>query len=163
MLLLSACGNPSEKMAEEMVEKMMERAGGGDADVDIDEDSGTVTITGKDGTMTAGGGEERPESAPEDLPSVGGAHGFSWLDIAGSQMLGFEVDGSFKDICKEQLALLTAAGWAASDGFSVETADSMIRSFTKTGFGLMLTCGDNAAEGTADVTTTVTMNKSKSE
>lgn len=160
-LLFTGCSFFSDKLAEKEIESLS----GGDVKVNIDSDKGTSTITGKDGsTITTGGGDSRPKSAPEDLPNLPNASNFSWVNISGSGMLGYEIlnDNDYVKACADQLALLTKAGWTKSDSYEMDVDKYMTRSMEKPGFALTVTCADSTEDGSSEKKTGITLNTAKS-
>jgi hypothetical protein len=67
VLLIAACGNA----AEEVAERAIEAGGGGDVDIEFDEDgeTGEIVIESDDGTQTVNvGGDELPDGLTVQVP-----------------------------------------------------------------------------------------------
>lgn len=69
-LVLTACGNVAENIAEEAIERSLEAEGGGNVDIDIDNDGeGTIEIQSDEGDSTISfGGGELPDGLPMPVP-----------------------------------------------------------------------------------------------
>ncbi|MDO8626323.1 MAG: hypothetical protein Q7K39_02600 [Candidatus Magasanikbacteria bacterium] len=162
MILLTGAGcNPTQNLAERAAEKAIEKASGNKVDFNTD-GQGNVTIKGKDGSLSVGGNNSRPESAPADLPSTPSAKNFFWVGSSGSGLFSYEVESNdYKAVCAAQLELLAKAGWEKSDSYEMDVEKVMIRSFTKSDAGLTVTCGDNTEEGANQYVVSVSLNKMK--
>lgn len=161
LILLGAGCSPSDKIAEKITEKALEKASGNKVKVDLNSDGG-VTVKGKEGSLSVGGNGSRPESAPEDLPSVQGAKNFFWLGSSGSGMFSYEVSSNdFKAICAAQLDLLAKAGWQKSDAYEMDVEKMMSKSLAKPDFALSITCSDSTDDGSTDYKVGIVLNKNK--
>ncbi len=91
-LIIGACGNIAENIAEEAIERGLEAEGGGNVDIDLDSDGeGSISIEGGaqgDAQMSFGGGE-LPEGL--DIPVVDG------YAVAGSSVMSGD-DGDFINV-----------------------------------------------------------------
>lgn len=105
----------------------------------------------------------RPGSVPEDMPNIAGAKNFGWLSIAGNDMFSFEVTGqAYRDVCADEIALLTNAGWRVStDGYEMDVDGALVKTLENPGYTLIITCGDNTEEGSTVTTISVALNRSK--
>lgn len=124
LLLLPACGNAVEGLAENAVERAIENEVGGDADVQVDEDS--VTIDTQDGSITAGSGSV-PDDFPSDIALVEGEVSFAQR-IETADGIGWSVqvaaaDGDAAAVAEQVRADLTAAGFTVDDQAQLPSAD----------------------------------------
>lgn len=168
--LFSGCQSVSDQLGQKIAEKAIESATGGQVKMDtntgnvkIKTDTGemnmnvnkkdnSVVVTGSDGTSVYGGGDTRPGSAPADLPNLDGATGFSWAGSSEGGMFSYSFKtGDFKEICKKQMDLLTAAGWALKTDFSLDMGTSTMKSLENTTSSLSLTCSTNSDNGEVTV------------
>lgn len=150
LLFLAGCGSIVDKIgesvAEKVTEKVVESSTGNKVDLDLDGDNGSISIKGKNGaTFIAGGGSERPESVPADMPSVTGAKNFSWLGSQDGGMFGYELDkgANYKTVCKEQMELLAKAGWSADDSFAMDVEEMMSRTMENAIAKMSINCSMN--------------------
>ena len=157
LVLLTGCQSVSDQIGKKMAEGIVNQATNGQVKID-DKGNGNMTIKTKDGEANIGGGSQRPDSAPADMPSLAGAKDFGWFGSKDQGILTFTVDsGSYKDVWKQMDGQLTASGWAVDDsGFNMEVESSKTTMYKKTGFMLSLTC----ATDDAGKVTSVTMSKS---
>lgn len=160
LLFVAGCASLSQKIADKATEKVLETASGGN--VKIDSEDGSVAFKGADGSVVVGGGSSRPESAPEDLPSVAGAKDFTWLGGAGSGMFAYDVAGNdYKKVCADQIDLLLKAGWQKSDEYEVAVEKMMTKSMTRPEAALSITCADSTDDGSTDYKVGIVLNKTK--
>lgn len=84
-LVLSACGNVAENIAEQAIERGLEAEGGGNVDIDIDNDGeGSVQIQSDDGDVSINiGGGELPDGLPMPVPNGYEVVGSSSFTTAG--------------------------------------------------------------------------------
>ncbi len=153
-LLLGAGCSSSQNITANGVENAnkVENANDGSKDnaVNTKDDSGS----------SVGGGEDRPASAPDDLPSLPGAREFTWLGGAGSGMFAYELAGNdYKKMCASQIDLLLNAGWEKSNDYEVAVEKMMTESFIKPGFSLSLTCSDSTDDNSNDYKTGIVLTK----
>lgn len=158
-LLLFGAGCSS--LSQNVAEKALETASGGK--VKVDTNNGEVAIKGSDGSVVMGGGDSRPESAPDDMPSLAGAKNFTWFGLSGGGTFAYELPGNdYKKVCKEQIDLLLGAGWQKSDSYEMDVEKVMTKSMVKPGFSLSVMCADNTDEGSTDYKSSVVLTKAKS-
>lgn len=139
VLLASGCQSLEEQAGKKIAENMLGQALGGD--VQMDED-GNVSIKTADGEATIGGGNQRPKTAPEDLPSLPGGKDFSWMGNSDGGWFVYKVtDADFMKTCDDQIALMKGAGWQEKkQSYTYETEDAINKSFYKNGFLGTISC-----------------------
>jgi hypothetical protein len=109
-------------------------------------DQNKVTVKGDNGETAVYGknSDTRPADAPAELPSLDGAKNFSLVVIGDNKTLGYDLDSTdLKGTCQKQIDLLLSNGWVSTDSknFTFATDTSMLKSYTKNGLDLLLTCG----------------------
>lgn len=92
-MLLSACGNVAETVAEQVAEQ----AGGGNVDLDIDDDGGNVSIETDEGSMQIGSDLELPEDLAVDVPGGGSVTSVFDFDTDISVVVSYDI-GEFDDL-----------------------------------------------------------------
>jgi hypothetical protein len=118
----------------------------------ISADNNAVKITGADGQSTFEGGETRPLSADQDLPSLDGASGFSWAGSQDGGMLSFSMSGiDYKDICAKELALLANSGWTLKEDYVMDFEGMVSRTMEKNGFALSVGCSAEKSDNKVSV------------
>lgn len=145
VLFVSGCQSIEEKAGQKLAENMLGQALGGDVTLD---DSGNVSIKTKDGEATLSGGEERPKSVPDDLPSLPGGKDYSWMGSQEGGLFAYTMtDGDFVEVCDDQIALMKAAGWQEKkESFTFEMEGSVNKSFYKTGLIGSMNCNQGDGE-----------------
>jgi hypothetical protein len=117
-------------------------------------DDSKMTVKGDNGettTVSSTGGAARPAEVPSDLPSLNNGSEYGFVNYGESmQALSFMVDSNdLKATCDGQAKLLVDAGWGAdTSGMSMESAEGVIKSYTKDSNVLVMTC---AAGGDGEV------------
>lgn len=166
---LAGCQNLTDQLGSKIAESVINSSTNGQMKVNLDdlengkvnvttkegtiavnssEGSGSVTMTdasGKTTTVNTDSGSGRPADAPADMPSVSEGQKFAYFTVMGATSLTFSVpSGDIKAVCDKQTDLITAAGWKVStEGYSLETTDTITRNYDNATDNLMLVCGQN--------------------
>ena len=92
-MLLSACGNVAETVAEQVAEQ----AGGGNVELDIDDDGGNVSIETDDGSMEIGSDLELPDDLLVEVPGGGSVTSVFDFDSDISVVVSYDIE-EFEDL-----------------------------------------------------------------
>lgn len=92
-MLLSACGNVAETVAEQVAEQ----AGGGNVEIDIDDDGSNVSIETDEGSMEIGSDLELPEDLAVEVPGGGSVTSVFDFDTDISVVVSYDI-GEFDDL-----------------------------------------------------------------
>lgn len=133
--------------------KTLVDASGADGKFTVKDESGKEVMSGSENSLTIKGDDgdavyqsspgSRPANAPADLPSVDGGENFAYMSAGDTVSLSYSLKGSdLKALCGKQADLLAGAGWSvAADGFSMESAESVSKSYEKGDNSLLMSCG----------------------
>ena len=113
-MLLAACGNVAETVAEQVAEQ----AGGGNVELDIDDDGGNVSIETDEGSMEIGSDLELPEDLAVAVPGGGSVTSVFDFDTDISVVVSYDI-GEFDDLIDFY------ADWTGnqSEGFQASTSE----------------------------------------
>jgi hypothetical protein len=108
-------------------------------------DENKMTIKSDDGTSVYQSSPDgsRPSDVPADLPTVDGGKNFVYISANDSISLSYTLAGSdLKGNCDKQVEMLTGAGWTApANSFTMETAETVSKSYEKGDNKLTVSCG----------------------
>jgi len=154
--VLGGCASITDQIAKNVAQSVVNKATNGQ--VTVNDQNGNITFKDNKGNVAQiGGGDQRPASAPTDMPSLPGANAFGWYGSTEGGMLTFVVPNSdYKTTCDQMTQAVTGAGWSVDDkGFSMEVSGSKTTLYKKPGFVLTLTCA--SSDSSKDIS--VTMSK----
>lgn len=146
VLALGGCAKISDKIGEEVGEKIVGSATGTDVEVDGDE----VTIQTDEGDVTLNSTEgELPEDFPSDFPKYDDAKVDSTSSWASGEDVTFYVNLTSKDAAKDVYdwykSELQGKGWTISgDTFMTGDSDGGLLSATKDDYQLTLSVGEGS-------------------
>jgi hypothetical protein len=113
IMVIFGCGEKGEeKVAEGVMEKVIESNIGGNAEVDIEKDS--LRIQTKDGemTMTAGDSAKLPADFPEDVLIYKGADLNTAMELPEGFNLMFQTKDDPSKVSKAYLSVMEKKGWS---------------------------------------------------
>jgi hypothetical protein len=126
----SACKKTAnERMAENMVERAMDKATGGKADVDFS--GGKMRLKTKEGETTIGVASEWPSDLPEDFPKLasGTIKGVTRTESQGSKAFHIVIEGVEAEAVEKYLETLKESGWTSQ--MSTTTDQGFMHQLTK--------------------------------
>lgn len=153
LTLLSGCANIQDQIAKKVAEGVVNQATGGK--VSMSDKNGNITIKDNEGnTANIGVGEQRPSSAPADMPSLPNASGFGWFGSKDGGVFTFVVPTTdYKTACNQMVTAIKAAGWSDSEsGLNMEFEGSKTTMYQKPGFNMSLSCASNSDNKTTAIT-----------
>lgn len=121
-LALAGCGSA----AENLTERAIEEAGGGQVDVEMDEDGGSFSVQGEDGegSYQVSGDGSMPDDWPEDIPLPDGqVMGSSSFSDDNGEFLGLQlrVESSPEETIATVEGGLQDAGWEEQSRFEQDS------------------------------------------
>jgi hypothetical protein len=157
--LLGGCASIQDQIAKQVVSGIVNKATNGQ--VSMNENNGNLTVKDNKGNVAnIGGGDQRPDSVPADMPSLPGATAFGWFGSAQGGVFTFNVaSGDYASACAQMVTLVNAAGWTVnSNGLNMEVSGTKTTFYQKANDTLTLTC----SAGSDGKSTEVTLSKTPS-
>lgn len=168
IFIFTGCQSIEDQIGQKIAETAIEQATGGkvkidtaggnvniktpEGDMQVNTSGDSVKISGADGEAVFGGGDTRPESVAQDLPSVDGATGFGWAGSKDGGMLSFSLQGTdYKAACIKEIELLGGSGWKIKEDFVMEFEGMTSRTLEKDGFTASVSCSAEKADDKVSV------------
>lgn len=146
-ITLSACGaDPSEELAE----RMLEKAADGSVGVDIDDEASSMTITGDDGSVVFSS-SELPDDFPDNVPLIEGnvlAAASSSVEGGSGWSVSMQTDRPASEVTDEAKRLFDDAGYAEDESGTVIIGETTIMTLSGNGWQVSVSIAESESEGT---------------
>jgi hypothetical protein len=155
LTLLTGCASIQDQIAKQVASGVVNQATGGK--VSMNEQGGNITFKDNQGNVAQiGGGDQRPSSVPEDMPSLPGAKSFGWFGSKDGGIFNFTVaSADYKTSCDQMVTMVKASGWTESkSGFTMEIEGTKTTTYDKPGYSLTLTCASSSDSKETNITLT---------
>jgi hypothetical protein len=129
LMAAGGCRKASERIAEKMAEKAIEKNGGGKANVDISD--GKISVKTKEGEMvaTSGGSASIPSDFPKDVLVLKDAKLLATVKVPDGFSVTMESKDAPENIVKKYAAEMKANGW--TEQASVDMGSGTMISYNK--------------------------------
>lgn len=126
---MNGCRRASKKLSEKIMERAIEKSGGGDADVTVTD--GKVSVKTKDGEFetAAGDGAKVPDDFPKDVFLPNGGKVVSTVKVPQGFMVAMELKVSPDKVASEVAAAMKSEGW--TEAMSSASGDTRMFNYAK--------------------------------
>ena len=129
LIAMGGCRRASKKLSEKMMERGIEKSGGGKADVTVTD--GKVSVKTKEGEFEAATGAEAkvPDGFPKDVFLPKGGKVVSTVKVPQGIMVAMELEDSPDKVAAEVAAAMKTEGW--TEAMSSASGDTRMFNYAK--------------------------------
>ena len=117
VIILSGCSN--QALVEDIAERALEQAVGGDVDIDLDDEGADISVESSDGTFEQSFGNSVPDDFPPDVPLVDDFDVQHSVSMSDEENRGWSVtmsgSGSATDIAEQIKSDFADAGFSLTN------------------------------------------------